>query len=424
MELKDLWQLDKQHSAETISEKFFPNVDRYLLPTKTINLYMEKRRVSLLNTAVNGANENFHQASLSDRRRSTQSALGVGKPIDGHQMYISGLTAEKTNDFNKKRRASEGNGLRNDHSDSENITLTEQITEDSQSLKLSKHHQPEPHSTDEQGKGLIHQESTSVPENELPFVDENLAHQTNATESSAKKPTGILVATSDSELKSSKQPCLTSATPEKLVETDVLKDVEVEIRGGRHRSFKSKRDGCSRCGHCVRCLCCVRRPARSGILRALLATFWRPLLWSSLLKLSHDILVFANPNLLNRCSSTWFRPRIPASSSLHCKHSVVKGCLPEGVLSKDPLSLRLSNSARRDSTTGQIMNLISSDAQHFVQLLPFLNIIWSGPFQIIVAIVFLWRELGPSVLAGVGVLLLLLPLNAVSARVSKKLQVR
>ncbi|OON15953.1 hypothetical protein X801_08238, partial [Opisthorchis viverrini] len=85
-------------------------------------------------------------------------------------------------------------------------------------------------------------------------------------------------------------------------------------------------------------------------------------------------------------------------------------------------SLRLSNRARQESTTGQIMNIISSDVQQFVQLMPYLHIAWSGPFQIAVAIIFLWHELGLAVLAGIGVLLLLLPMNALMARLSKKVQ--
>lgn len=89
-----------------------------------------------------------------------------------------------------------------------------------------------------------------------------------------------------------------------------------------------------------------------------------------------------------------------------------------------PQSLRLTNKARGQSTTGQLMNLISSDAQHFVMLMPFLHVIWSGPFQIVVAVVLLWNELGPSVFAGVAVLLLLLPLSAITARISKSFQVK
>ncbi|VDP98007.1 unnamed protein product, partial [Trichobilharzia regenti] len=86
-------------------------------------------------------------------------------------------------------------------------------------------------------------------------------------------------------------------------------------------------------------------------------------------------------------------------------------------------SLRLSNKARYKSTTGQVMNLMSSDAQQFVQLMPFINILWSGPFQITISMVLLWRELGPAVLAGVAVLLLLLPINVLVARRSKFFQV-
>ena len=40
---------------------------------------------------------------------------------------------------------------------------------------------------------------------------------------------------------------------------------------------------------------------------------------------------------------------------------------------------------------GEIVNLMSSDAQHFMDLTPFLNLLWSGPLQIILAIYFLWQ---------------------------------
>ena len=50
--------------------------------------------------------------------------------------------------------------------------------------------------------------------------------------------------------------------------------------------------------------------------------------------------------------------------------------------------------------------------------------LWSAPFQIIMCVVFLWQLLGPSVLAGIFVMILLIPLNAFIATKLKALQVK
>ncbi|XP_015735775.1 multidrug resistance-associated protein 1-like isoform X4 [Coturnix japonica] len=78
-------------------------------------------------------------------------------------------------------------------------------------------------------------------------------------------------------------------------------------------------------------------------------------------------------------------------------------------------ALTLSNSSRRRYTTGEMVNLMSADAQQLLELIVNINLLWSAPFQIIMAVVFLWKELGPSVLAGVAVLLLVIPINALIA---------
>ncbi|NXK86155.1 MRP1 protein, partial [Formicarius rufipectus] len=81
-------------------------------------------------------------------------------------------------------------------------------------------------------------------------------------------------------------------------------------------------------------------------------------------------------------------------------------------------ALTLANSSRQNFTTGQIVNLLSADAQQLLELAINMNLLWSAPFQIIMAVVFLWKELGPSVLAGVALLLLVIPINAhIAARV-------
>uniref|UniRef100_A0A663EE58 MRP1 protein n=1 Tax=Aquila chrysaetos chrysaetos TaxID=223781 RepID=A0A663EE58_AQUCH len=73
---------------------------------------------------------------------------------------------------------------------------------------------------------------------------------------------------------------------------------------------------------------------------------------------------------------------------------------------------------------GEIVNLISADAQQLMELTVNINLLWSAPFQIIMAVVFLWKEVGPSVLAGVALLLLVIPINALIAAKVKRLKAR
>lgn len=72
---------------------------------------------------------------------------------------------------------------------------------------------------------------------------------------------------------------------------------------------------------------------------------------------------------------------------------------------------------------GEIVNLMSVDAQRFMDLTTYIHTIWSGPLQICLALYFLWQTLGPSALAGIAVMVLLIPINAVIAHKSRKYQV-
>ena len=49
-------------------------------------------------------------------------------------------------------------------------------------------------------------------------------------------------------------------------------------------------------------------------------------------------------------------------------------------------ALTLSNSSRAKFTTGEIVNLMAVDAQRFVEISTFINLIWSAPFQIVVSV--------------------------------------
>ncbi|XP_070453690.1 multidrug resistance-associated protein 1-like isoform X1 [Equus przewalskii] len=85
-------------------------------------------------------------------------------------------------------------------------------------------------------------------------------------------------------------------------------------------------------------------------------------------------------------------------------------------------ALFLSNVSRKKFSTGEIINLMSADAQQLMDLTANLNLLWSAPFQILVAVSLLWQELGPAVLAGVAVLVFVIPINALVATRVKKLK--
>ena len=101
--------------------------------------------------------------------------------------------------------------------------------------------------------------------------------------------------------------------------------------------------------------------------------------------------------------------------AMRCKSTVMNAIYRKALL--------VSNAARKESTVGEIVNLMSVDAQNILELVPFLNMLWSTPFQISLGFYFLWQTMGAAVLAGIALLLLLIPVNSwLSARV-KRLQI-
>lgn len=87
-------------------------------------------------------------------------------------------------------------------------------------------------------------------------------------------------------------------------------------------------------------------------------------------------------------------------------------------------SLRLSSKSRQTSTTGEIVNLMSVDAQRFMDMMPYVQVVWSGPYQIIVSLIFLYLVMGPSIFAGFALMVIMIPLSGVLAGFSRKLQAK
>ncbi|XP_043820736.1 ATP-binding cassette sub-family C member 3 [Dromiciops gliroides] len=181
-----------------------------------------------------------------------------------------------------------------------------------------------------------------------------------------------------------------------------------------------------------------------SFLRALLITFGPYFLISSFYKLIQDLLAFVNPQLLSVLIRFISNPSAPAwwgflVAGLMFGCSVVQTLILHqhfqyvfvtGIRLRSGITgiiyrkaLVITNSAKRSSTVGEIVNLMSVDAQRFTDLVTFLNMLWSAPMQIILAIYFLWQNLGPSILAGVALMILLIPLNGAIAMKTRTFQV-
>ncbi|KAM4537947.1 ATP-binding cassette sub-family C member 4-like isoform 2-T2 [Fundulus diaphanus] len=74
-------------------------------------------------------------------------------------------------------------------------------------------------------------------------------------------------------------------------------------------------------------------------------------------------------------------------------------------------ALRLSSEAMGQTTTGQIVNLLSNDVNRFDEIILNLHYLWVGPLQALVIVIFLWKEIGPSCLTGVAVIALMMPVQ-------------
>lgn len=81
-------------------------------------------------------------------------------------------------------------------------------------------------------------------------------------------------------------------------------------------------------------------------------------------------------------------------------------------------SLVIKPEEKKKYTTGEIVNLMSVDSSNINNATAYLWIIWSAPLQICIALYLLYITLGYAIFTGVGILILMLPLNGI---VTKKL---
>ncbi|XP_044271383.1 multidrug resistance-associated protein 1 isoform X2 [Tribolium madens] len=183
---------------------------------------------------------------------------------------------------------------------------------------------------------------------------------------------------------------------------------------------------------------------QASILPALIKAFGPTFVFGALLKLIQDLLTFVSPHILDLLIQFVKNNEEQWKGFLYAGALFVTATIQTIVLSQYfnrmfvvgmrirtalvsaiyKKALRVSNKARKESTVGEIVNLMSVDAQKFIDLTAYINMIWSAPLQIILALYFLWNILGPAVLAGLAVMIILIPVNGYIANKVKVLQIK
>ena len=177
--------------------------------------------------------------------------------------------------------------------------------------------------------------------------------------------------------------------------------------------------------------------------------FGGPYFRAALFKIISDVLSFVQPQLLRLLISftgSYTRPDPqPAVRGVAialamfavsvvqtiCLHQYFQRSFEVGMRIKSSLTAaiyskatKLSNEGRATKSTGDIVNLMAIDTQRLQDLTQYGQQLWSAPFQIILCMVSLYNLVGLSMLAGVGAMILMIPVNGLIAKIVKTLQKR
>eukprot|EP00850_Spirogloea_muscicola_P015101 SM000113S24057 [mRNA] locus=s113:209143:220544:+ [translate_table: standard] len=185
---------------------------------------------------------------------------------------------------------------------------------------------------------------------------------------------------------------------------------------------------------------------KPSLARALFRAFGKTFILGGLVKLVYDVLQFSSPVILQEILKYLKLRHRPFStgaglSLLLLLSSVVQSIFVHNyfqIVMRVGLHIRtaiisrvyrkalnLSLLAKQDTSTGEIVNLQSNDAEKLCNLVTYLHVFWSGPLQILGAMGLLFYVIGiiPA-LAGLVVMVLLLPFNAILLRFLTKVRKR
>uniref|UniRef100_A0A0N4ZYR9 Multidrug resistance-associated protein 1 n=1 Tax=Parastrongyloides trichosuri TaxID=131310 RepID=A0A0N4ZYR9_PARTI len=180
-----------------------------------------------------------------------------------------------------------------------------------------------------------------------------------------------------------------------------------------------------------------------SILKRLFIMFRYDIIIAMSCKLISDLLQFVNPQLLKKLiafikvpdAPLWYGFLLATGMFLASEFSSlflnyyyyqayrlgtrIQTVLTAAVYKK---TLKLSNTARKDKTAGEIVNLMAIDVDRFQHITPQTHQYISTPFQMILAMIFLYQLMGISVISGIFIMLMLFPINFIFSLIIRDYQ--
>ena len=156
---------------------------------------------------------------------------------------------------------------------------------------------------------------------------------------------------------------------------------------------------------------------------------WKGYLYAIILTLTAMVQTVFNSQYFHRMYVVGFQVRTAAVSAIYRKVCDFERLLHAARHQFSSIfphfqALTMTSSARKDSTVGEVVNLMAVDAQRLMDLTAYVNLAWSSPLQIALSIYFLYDIIGVAVFAGLAVMILLVPVNGFLANATKKLQIK
>ncbi|KAF0689985.1 Aste57867_18629 [Aphanomyces stellatus] len=180
-----------------------------------------------------------------------------------------------------------------------------------------------------------------------------------------------------------------------------------------------------------------------SLMWALARAFGRPFVLAGFLRVVRTTLQFTAPIVIKRTIAYLRDPAAPPSDgytlvaiifvsgivSSFCFRQYMYYVKETGLRFRSALvdhvfakALRLSARAQQRRSTGEITNLMSIDAARLQRLTVDLHTVWVVPYLMVIACFLLYAELGYSFIAGVAVILLVIPITLCLSRLMKRLQ--
>lgn len=188
-----------------------------------------------------------------------------------------------------------------------------------------------------------------------------------------------------------------------------------------------------------------RKDQKNGLLMAIIRVFGLQFGFAGFLLFVYNCFSLASPIFLLQLFSFIQDPQAPTYLGyiwvvcltlcqfigLFFNHHYFSNTQMVGLKLKSSLSalifekaMRLSNRARVKKSNGEIVNLMSVDAQRLGDITSYLHMGWSGVFQMLVSIVVLFVLIGWPTVVGLSVIIVTIPLQILLIKIWGNLRVQ